>query len=147
MTIQPSRTPLGAITGINVTPLVDITLVLLIIFMVTTKLIVGHRAMPVDLPKAASGSEVQEIFSVVLSVDGVAQVNGRTLATDDAVLPLARVQVKRNRELRAVIKADGKVLHARVMHVLDLLRRAGISKIGFGVIPLPVEAPPKSQRK
>lgn len=48
---------------------------------------------------------------------------------------------------RAVIKADGKVLHERVMHVLDLLRRAGISKIGFGVIPLAVEAQPKSQRK
>ncbi len=147
MNAQPSRTPLGAITGINVTPLVDITLVLLIIFMVTAKLIVGHLAMPVDLPKAASGSEVQEIFSVVLTVDGVAQVNGQTLATDDEILPLARVQVRQNKELRAVIKADGKVLHERVMHALDLLRRAGISKIGFGVVPLPVEAQPKRQRK
>jgi phytoene dehydrogenase-like protein len=50
-----TRAPGGAITGINVTPLVDITLVLLIVFMVTAKLIVRRQALPVDLPKAASG--------------------------------------------------------------------------------------------
>ncbi len=144
MAFQPSRSPLGAITGINVTPLVDITLVLLIIFMVTAKLIVGHQAMSVDLPKAASGSEVQEIFSVVLPENGAAQVNGQLLANDDALLPLASTQAKQNKELRAVIKADGRVFHSRVMHTLDLLRRAGVSKIAFGVVPLPApEASPK----
>lgn len=136
MAIEPSRTPLSAITNINVTPLVDITLVLLIIFMVTAKLIVGHRAMPIDLPKAASGSEVQEIFSVLLPANGAAQVNGHTLTNDEQILPKARAQAKDNKNLRAVIKADGKVLHERVMHVLDLLRRAGVSKIAFGVVPL-----------
>jgi biopolymer transport protein ExbD len=147
MAAQPSRTPLGAITGINITPLVDITLVLLIIFMVTAKLIVGRNAMPVELPKAASGSEVQEIFSVVLSANGKAQVNGVALATDDELLPMARAQAKQNRELRAVIKADGKVFHERVMHTLDLLRRAGISKIAFGVVPLPADASTKNRVK
>jgi len=131
------RAPNGAITGINVTPLVDITLVLLIVFMVTAKLIVNHDAMPVDLPKAASGSEQQEIFSVVLAADGQAQINGEKVASDEDTLPRARAAQAQNRDLRAVIKADGTVQHSRVMHVLDLLRLAGVSKIGFAVVPAP----------
>ena len=125
----------GAITGINVTPLVDITLVLLIIFMVTAKLIVSHNALSVDLPKAATGNEVQEIFSVILTAGGTAQANGVTLAGDDDILPRARVAQRANKDLRVVIKADGEVPHRRVMHVLDLLRQAGVAKIGFGVVP------------
>jgi biopolymer transport protein ExbD len=127
----------GAITGINVTPLVDITLVLLIVFMVTAKLIVSHVALPVDLPKAATGNEIQEILSVVLSASGATQVNGSSLDRDDEILPLARAAQAKSAELRAVIKADGDVPHRRVMVVLDLLRQAGVSKVGFGVTPAP----------
>ena len=127
----------AAITGINVTPLVDITLVLLIIFMVTAKLIVNHNALTVDLPKAATGNEVQEIFSVILTANGAVQANGAPLANDDDILPRARVAQSANKDLRAVIKADGDVAHRRVMHVLDLLRQAGVAKIGFGVLPAP----------
>ncbi|MGG2334411.1 ExbD/TolR family protein, partial [Salmonella enterica] len=76
------------ITGINVTPLVDITLVLLIIFMVTAKMIVS-QSVPLDLPKAASGVEVQVVFSVVLAADGTAQVDSKTIPNDDAILQLA----------------------------------------------------------
>jgi biopolymer transport protein ExbD len=122
------------IVGINVTPLVDITLVLLIMFMVTAKLIVSHDALPVDLPKAASGGEVQEIFVVTLAADGRAQVNGAVLAADDDVLARATAARAANHELRVIINADGAVAHVRVMHVLDLLRQAGVSKIGFGVV-------------
>ena len=66
-----------AITGINVTPLVDIVLVLLIIFMVTAKLIVS-KSVPLYLPKAASGSDLQTVVSVVLSAEGITQVDGNT---------------------------------------------------------------------
>jgi len=124
----------GAITGINVTPLVDITFVLLIVFMVTAKMIVSHTSLPVDLPKAATAGEVQEIFSVTLTASGVTQVNGETLTADDEILPRARSAQSSNKELRAVIKADGSVPHDRVMHVLDLLRQGGVSKVGFGVV-------------
>jgi biopolymer transport protein ExbD len=130
---EASRSKDGAITAINVTPLVDVTLVLLIIFMVTAKLIVNHNALPVDLPKAASGGEVQEIFSVVLAADGAAQADGEPLSSDDDVLSRARTALTAHADLRAVIRADGAVQHRRVMHVLDLLRLAGISRIGFAV--------------
>ena len=130
-----------AITGINVTPLVDVVLVLLIIFMVTAKLIVS-KSVPLDLPKAASGQDVQTVFSIALAADGTTQVDGRTLAGDDAIFELAKSAREKNAELRAVIKADSAVPHGRVIHVLDLLKQAQVGKIAFGVSPTaPVNAP------
>ncbi len=125
----------GLIQGINVTPLVDVVLVLLIIFMVTAKIIVS-QGMPMDLPKAAQGEEVQTIFSVDLSADGKTRVDSKPVADDEAVAPLAKDARIRNKELRAVIRADKKVEHGRVIHVLDLLKRAGVAKIAFAVAPL-----------
>jgi len=134
----------GLIAGINVTPLVDVTLVLLIIFMVTAKIIVS-QGMPMDLPKAASGEALQTIFSVELSADGRTRVDSEAIANDEAIGPLAKDAFHKNKELRAVIRADKKVEHGRVIHVLDLLKRAGIAKIAFAVSPqrdaVPVEAP------
>jgi biopolymer transport protein ExbD len=125
-----------AITGINVTPLVDITLVLLIIFMVTTKIVL-NQAVPLDLPKAATGtSDVQVVFSIVLAVDGRTIVDGRLVPNDDAVLALARDAQSQHADLRAVIKADSAVTHGRVIHVLDLLKQAHVAKIAFGVSPV-----------
>ena|SRR5580700_3296494 len=131
------------ITGINVTPLVDVTLVLLIIFMVTTK-IVMNQTVPLDLPKAAKGtSDLQVIFSIILSADGRTFVDSKQVANDDAILPIARDKGVEHPDLRAVIKADAAVTHGRVIHVLDLLKQASVNKIAFGVTPvaaLPVPA-------
>ena len=124
-----------AITGINVTPLVDITLVLLIIFMVTAKIIVS-QSVPLDLPKAATGTDVQTIFSIVMASNGSAQVDGKSIVNDDAIFEIARAAHAKNAELRAVIKADAAVPHGRVIHVLDILKQAGVSKIAFGVTPI-----------
>jgi biopolymer transport protein ExbD len=130
-----------AITGINVTPLVDITLVLLIIFMVTTK-IVMNQTVPLDLPKAATGtSDVQVVFSIILATDGRVLVDGKTLANDDAILQAAREAQTQHPDLRAVIKADSAVTHGRVIHVLDLLKQAHVTKIAFGVTPAGAAAP------
>ena len=126
----------GMVSGINVTPLVDITLVLLIIFMVTAKLIVS-QAMPLDLPKAANGQDIQMIFGVELHANGDTIVNGKKLSGDDAVLPLAKEELAKTPDLRAVIRADTTVQHGRVIKVLDLLKTGGITKIAFGVAPIP----------
>ena len=124
------------ITGINVTPLVDITLVLLIIFMVTTK-IVMNQTVPLDLPKASKGtSDVQVVFSIVLAADGRALVDGQAIANDDVILDRARAAGAEHPDLRAVIKADSAVTHGRVIHVLDLLKQAHVNKIAFGVTPV-----------
>jgi biopolymer transport protein ExbD len=124
----------GLIAGINVTPLVDVTLVLLIIFMVTARIIVS-QGMPMDLPKSASGEALQTVFAVELTADGKTRVDSEAAADDDAIVPLAKKAKSKNKDLRAVIRADKKVEHGRVIHVLDLLRRSGISKIAFAVTP------------
>jgi biopolymer transport protein ExbD len=125
----------STIEGINVTPLVDITLVLLIIFMVTAKIIVS-QAMPLDLPKAASGKEVQMVFSVELRSNGDLVVDGKKLPNADALLPLAKEAQTKTPDLRAVIRAESTVQHGRVMQSLDVLKRAGVQKIAFGVTPV-----------
>jgi biopolymer transport protein ExbD len=123
-----------AIVSINVTPFVDITLVLLIIFMVTARIIVS-QGMPMDLPKAASGDSIQTVFSVELTADGKTVVDSQPITNDDAIPPLAKSAKAKNKDLRAVIRADKKVEHGRVIHVLDLLNRVGIAKIAFAVSP------------
>jgi biopolymer transport protein ExbD len=137
-----SNKPSSPITGINVTPLVDITLVLLIIFMVTAKLVVS-RALPLDLPKAATGSEVQQVFALSLRADGSTLVDGSPSLHDQDLLARAQAALKKSPELRAVIQADGTVPHRRVMHALDVLRQAGLARVAFGVQKgAPVEAEP-----
>ena len=131
----------GLIAGINVTPLVDVTLVLLIIFMVTARIIVS-QGMPMDLPKSASGEALQTVFAVELTADGKTRVDSEAVADDESVVPLAKKAKAKNKELRAVIRADKKVEHGRVIHVLDLLRRSGIAKIAFAVTPSASEAVP-----
>jgi biopolymer transport protein ExbD len=131
----------GLIAGINVTPLVDVTLVLLIIFMVTARIIVS-QGMPMDLPKAASGEALQQVFSVELSVDGKTRVDSNSVPSDEAIAGLAKAAKQKTPDLRAVIRADKKVEHGRVIHVLDLLKRSGVAKIAFAVAPAGTEGVP-----
>src|SRR3954454_24652090 len=98
----------GVISGIKVTPLVDITLGLLIIFMVTAKIIVS-QSLPLDLPKAAAGQDIQLIFGLELHSNGDTVVDGKKVTSDDAIFPLAKEAQAKNSELRAVIRADTSV--------------------------------------
>jgi biopolymer transport protein ExbD len=124
----------GPIAAINVTPLVDIMLVLLIIFLVTAKLtLTPPSVIPLNLPRSATGEAVQTILSIALGRDGSTSVNGRRLASDDQILDLSRSALASQPQLRAVVQADGQVLHERVIHVVDLLSQAGVSQIAFGV--------------
>ncbi len=124
----------GLISAINVTPMVDVVLVLLVIFMVTAP-IIHAQGMPMDLPKASTGESIQTVFSVELTADGKTVVDSEPVSSDEAISRLAQAGKTKNADLRAVIRADKKVEHGRVIHVLDLLKRAGIAKIAFAVSP------------
>jgi len=130
----------GIISGINVTPLVDIMLVLLVIFMVTTT-VVSAPAIPMDLPTASQTEAVQVVFSVMLPATGPVRINGEPVAADDAFVRLSRDAFTRDPHLRAVLQADGAVPHRRVIHTLDLLKTAGIAKVAFGALPPDERAP------
>ena len=82
------------INGINVTPLVDITLVLLIIFMVTAKLIAG-QGVPLDLPKAATASATQTMLNVAIDAQGRILANGAPLADEAALRDRTRQALRK----------------------------------------------------
>jgi biopolymer transport protein ExbD len=121
------------ITGINVTPLVDITLVLLVILMVTASF-VASKAIPVDLPKGATAESTPTTLSISIDKDGRTYLDA--VAADDALLrERIRLAHGRDPEARAVIAADGRTMHARVVHVIDLLRREDVTRFAINVDP------------
>ncbi len=124
----------GPITSINMTPFVDIALVLLIIFIVTAKLVVTP-SVPLDLPQATKSEEVQTILSVIVTAESEILANGAPMADEEALGTLAKEHFERDPQLRVVIAADGAVAHRRVIGVLDTLLVAGISRVAFGVSP------------
>ena len=126
--------PASMITGINVTPLVDITLVLLIIFMVTASYIVSP-SIKIDLPKAASGGEQQRSsLSLTLTAQGAVFLNGAP-SSDQAIARYVAGALPQNPELQAVIAADRAVPHGTVVHFIDVVRRAGVRRFAINVDP------------
>jgi biopolymer transport protein TolR len=122
----------GVISGINVTPLVDITLVLLIIFMVTATYIV-RQAIQVDLPRAANaGESTGTTLAVTLTKDGDIYLDGRK--SDEAGLrDAARDAAAKDKDTRVIISADKNSLHGAVVHVLDLIKGEGIAKFAINI--------------
>jgi biopolymer transport protein ExbD len=124
----------GIIAGINVTPLVDIMLVLLVIFMVTAT-IMATPAVPLDLPRAQQTQDVQMVVSIVIPTIGPTLVNGEPATTDENLTQRLRAVLGDGPEVRVVINADGAVAHRRVIHVLDVVKGAGIVRVAFGALP------------
>ncbi len=120
------------ISGINVTPLVDITLVLLIIFMVTATYIV-RAAIEVELPRAAHGGEpTGSLLAVVLTDHGEIYLDG--VRRSEAELEArTREAVARDRDTRVVISADRRALHGAVVRVIDLVKGAGVSRFALNI--------------
>src|SRR5438270_13839382 len=98
------------ITGINVTPLVDITLVLLIIFMVTATYIV-KETIEIELPRAANaGESLKTTFALMLDKQGKTYLNGQE--TDDAGLVRAVAEARqKNEDVQAIVGADKNATH------------------------------------
>jgi biopolymer transport protein ExbD len=121
-----------SINGINVTPLVDVTLVLLIIFMVTASYIV-KETIEVELPRAAHGGEtVQRTFALLVTKEGKTYLNGAPV--DDAGLIAAVAQARqKGEEVQAIVGADRNATHGMVTHLLDVLKGAGVIKFAIQI--------------
>ncbi len=129
------------VAGINVTPLVDITLVLLVIFMVTAKIVV-QQGVPMDLPKAASAGATQTVFTVSVDAAGKVFANGAPVSAPELRAAATRALAE-NEQLRTVVQAAGAARHDAVLHVVDDLREVGVVKIAFAAdrTGTPAEAP------
>jgi biopolymer transport protein ExbD len=122
-----------AITQINVVPLVDIMLVLLIIFMLTASFI-STPSVPVKVPKALTANPTAPASqALVLTAKG--EIFYQNKKTDKAALfQELREAAALNPNLRLVLSADAQVTHGKVVELLDLARQAGVTQIALGVV-------------
>jgi biopolymer transport protein ExbD len=122
----------GTIVGINVTPMVDIVLVLLIIMMVSATYIVS-QSLKVELPKTASSDDtVTKTYVVTVTKEGQYLFNDK--ATSQADLPaLLRGAKAESKDLNLVITADEQARHGSVVGVIDLAKVEGITKFAINV--------------
>lgn len=120
------------ISGINVTPLVDIVLVLLIIFMVTTSYIVRQQ-IKVDLPKAASGeSDVESTLVLSVTDDGTYYLDDEEITLDQIAKEVS-TRIEAEPELRAIIAADKGVEYGRVVDLIDTIKQNGLDKFALNI--------------
>jgi biopolymer transport protein ExbD len=130
----------GMITDINVTPLVDIMLVLLIIFMLTAHLI-ARQAIEVNLPKAAQGGTTPPTtLAVTLTREGRLYLNGQTV-TPDALRAAVRTEVGKDPKTQVIIAGDKDVAHGRVVWVMDLVKSLGVTSFAIQIDPAGLTPP------
>jgi biopolymer transport protein TolR len=125
------------ISDINVTPLVDITLVLLIIMMVAAPIIANNPSIKVELPKAATGDETQKTtlaFTLAKKPDGSAgydlYLNGEKVDEPKAQRVVTEL-VSQKKDIQAVIAGDKGIAYGDVMHIVDLVKSLGVTKFAM----------------
>jgi biopolymer transport protein ExbD len=120
------------ISDINIVPFVDIILVTLIIFMVTTPFIM-KPSINVNLPKAGSGDDTTPSeLTISISVDGKLSLNGK--ASDEAAIATyAHDLAVKKPEVQAIISADKDVTHGRVVSVIDAVKGGGVKKFAITI--------------
>ncbi len=128
----------GIISDINVTPLVDIVLVLLIVFMITVPSIVNNPSIKVELPKAASGDDtLKSTLALTLSRTPTGYdlyANGEK--TDEITLQRTIPDMlKKNKDLQTIIAADKGIAYGDVVHIVDLVKTLGVHKFALNTDP------------
>lgn len=130
----------GLITDINVTPLVDIMLVLLIIFMLTAHLI-AKQAIEVQLPKASqSATAAPTTVAVTLTREGRLYLNGLEVSPAE-LREAVKAAIAKDPKTQAIIAGDKQVSHGRVVWVLDLVKSLGVTSFAIQIDPTGMTAP------
>jgi biopolymer transport protein ExbD len=120
----------AGITDINVTPFVDVVLVILVVFIVTAKLIVA-RGVEIDKPKAATGGEVQSTLRVSVNEKGELWVNGDPFTDDTQAIARIKAIAATTSAPKAIIAGSRAGPYANVMHAIDLVHQAGVTAIAL----------------
>lgn len=122
----------GPIVGINVTPMVDVVLVLLVIMMVSATYIVS-QSLKVELPKTATSDDSPpETATITLTKDGKRLYNEDEVS-EDVLVSRLRAAHGKNENLSVVISADQDVAHGNVVHIIDIAKVEGITKFAIHV--------------
>ncbi|MEN9810702.1 MAG: hypothetical protein RLZZ488_2269 [Pseudomonadota bacterium] len=125
------------ISEINVTPFVDVVLVLLVIFMVTAGFIV-NKGLKIQLPQAATAEKLnlQRTFNILLGASGDLFLDGKPISVEELKATGASAKAK-GEKVVAMISADKSVVYSNVVGVMDALRQVGISEFAFQLDALP----------
>ena len=129
-----TKTGKGPIAAINVTPLVDVVLVLLIIFMVTTEMLhEDEKAIPIDLPTATASDTKTKAspFTVVVTKDGKYIKDGAPAEEVDVIAAAKALVDRKGDAAEAVVAADKASEHKHFVRLLDILRQVGISRFAI----------------
>jgi biopolymer transport protein ExbD len=118
----------AAITDINVTPFVDVVLVLLVVFIVTAKLIVS-RGVDIDKPRAAAGADVSAMLRVSVDTAGNLFVNGDEMNDDATAIAKIKELSAQSTSQKALIAGDRKGAYGGVMHAIDVVQHAGLKVV------------------
>ena len=120
------------ISEINVVPLVDIILVVLIIFMVTAPMFL-KPTINVNLPKAASGEQtVASQLNISITADGKLALN-RATTDEEKIRIKATEEGKKNPDIQAIISADKDVPHGTVVKIIDVVKSSGVKKFAISI--------------
>ena len=123
---------LPAISEINVTPFVDVVLVLLVIFMVTAPMLVREQ-MSVNLPKAESGERsASEQIAIVLDKEGLVHIQKKIVSFDQIESEI-KTLIQANANAQAVISADQDAKHGDVVRIMDLVKKAGLTRFAIQI--------------
>ncbi len=123
----------GVVAEINITPLTDVFLVLLIIFMVTTT-VVANQSKNIDLPGAAVSDTTPSGVTVSVDDDGTILVND-TPTTLDSLYPTLEAALNDSREKLVILRGDKSVLLGQAVNILDLAQQAGAKGIALATKP------------
>jgi biopolymer transport protein TolR len=127
-------------SDINMTPLIDVMLVLLVIFIITAPLMVG--SVQLDLPKAAGTGASNAPKFIEISIDRLGQVFVADAVQSNADLAaMLRQTAKAYAEAEVRLRADTTVPYGRVVEVMGLAQKAGLNRIGFVADPAPRTQP------
>lgn len=138
----------GPVANINVTPLVDVMLVLLIIFMVTAPML--QQGVEVNLPKATTAPLQGDSEQVVLSVNSQGQLflgSGNEIAASELADKVKAVMLAKGGIQKIYIQGDTDIDYGTIMDVMGRLHRGGITQIGLISDPSPAESSKQSRGK
>jgi len=121
-----------SISDINITPFVDVVLVLLVIFMVTAPLL-AKDSFKIKLPKATAGDGTAKLdFGIAINQEGQILLNGKIVSIDD-LKKEAKIASATNPEAQAVTSADKEAKHGVVISVIDAIKTQGLNRFAFQI--------------
>jgi biopolymer transport protein TolR len=130
-------------SDINMTPLIDVMLVLVVIFIITAPLLAS--SIKLDLPKtdAAKASDVPKAIRVVVDATGQAFLNDRPVSLDELARQFATTQ-QASPDTEVQLRADAAVPYGRIVEVMGAAQKVGLNRIGFVADATPANTTPPS---